>query len=232
MARIEFEPTVDYFIGVDRGMIYPKDSVGIAWHGLIDVEEKPKRTGMRVRYVDGQKIYQKAPPGEFSGSVQAFTYPEEIFSGEVGFSYTNWRAENLQIHLVYNARFSPGGISYRSFESEPFTLSFETRNINIPRMEFSSHLIVETSDAYSWVVEKLQDIIYGSNETQPRLPDPQELWDLFEENSIVRVIDHGDGSFTVMGPDKAVKFLEPTVFEINWPSVVYLNADTYEVSSL
>jgi hypothetical protein len=65
-----------------------------------------------------------------------------------------------------------------------------------------------------------------------RLPDPQEIFDIFEANSILRVVDNGDGTFTVTGPDDAITMLDDTTFEIDWPSVVVIDSNTYEISSL
>ncbi len=82
------------------------------------------------------------------------------------------------------------------------------------------------------MIQAIEDLLYGSASTAPRLPDPQEILDLFEEGAILKIIDHGDGTWTAIGPDDVVYMTDPDTFEINWPSVVYLDEDTYQVSSL
>ena len=75
-------------------------------------------------------------------------------------------------------------------------------------------------------------MIYESSETSARLPEPQEIFDLFEDASILKITDHGDGSWTAEGPDEAIQMLDATSFEITWPSAVYLSSGTYRISSL
>jgi hypothetical protein len=65
-----------------------------------------------------------------------------------------------------------------------------------------------------------------------RLPTPEELLGIFERTALLQVVDNGDGTFTVTGPDEAIQMLDPTTFQIAWPSAVYLDAESYSLSSL
>jgi hypothetical protein len=127
---------------------------------------------------------------------------------------------------------SPGGHVYKHFDGERFVWPFTSLPLSVAGIARTAHLILDTAVAYSSAVVDLEDVLYGTDETDPRLPEPQEVLDIFEANAILQIIDHGDGSFTAIGPDSVVQMLDATSFEISWPSVVILDADTYEVSSL
>lgn len=64
------------------------------------------------------------------------------------------------------------------------------------------------------------------------MPGMLEVVAMFENASLLKITDHGDGSWTAEGPDEAIQMLSPTEFEITWPSAVYLSSDTYRISSL
>jgi len=139
---------------------------------------------------------------------------------------------HYRLHLVYNVLFSPEGFSHEQSPVTSHSWGFTTLPIDIPGAKRSAHLIVETSIAYSWVIEILEDILYGTEGNAPRLPLPEEIVDIFETNAILQIIDNGDGTWTAIGPDSVVYLTDPDTFEISWPSAVYIDADSYTVSTL
>ena len=44
--------------------------------------------------------------------------------------------------------------------------------------------------------------------------------------------DHGDGTWTAIGPPEAIKMVSPTEFEISWPSAKPIDGASYTISSL
>lgn len=239
MSRIVWE-SGDHHLGVDRGVLYPQNSPGVGWAGLIAVSEGEDGGSTRTRYLDGVKIQSNAREGAFSGKILSMTYPDELFEFVLtqqkrrtfGLSYRTLRGDSYLIHIVYNVSTRPAPVSYTMSEADPFTWDFTTIPVDIPNGTRSAHLIVDGTKAYSWAVSALEDILYGTESDFPRLPSPQEVWDLIELNSIVRVIDNGDGSFVVIGPDEYVNFIDTTSFSISWPSALYVDVDTYMISSL
>ena len=93
-------------------------------------------------------------------------------------------------------------------------------------------MIINSTIAYPGVLSVIENTLYGSADTSARLPEPQEIFDLFEDGAILKITDHGDGTWTAEGPDSAIQMLSATEFEITWPSAVYLSSDTYRISSL
>lgn len=237
---MEWDPTRDYESGLDRGVFYLSDRPGEPWNGLVSVKENPSGADEQTRYIDGVKTHFRRRVGEFSGSIEAFTYPESFYEDVLsqrrpknfGLSYRISSLKGSKIHLVYNVLISPVGISYKQMETETFQWDFTTLPIPVPGARRSSHLVIDTTKAYPSTVTNLENILYGSDVETSRLPLPEEVLNIFELNSIVRVIDNGDGTFSVTGPDDVIQMLDSTTFQIDWPSVVYIDEATYTISSL
>lgn len=225
-----------YDAGLERGVFYLSSAWGVAWNGLTSVQETPSGGDEQVRFIDGVKTDSRLRRDEFSGTIEAFTYPDSFFDNVLvqrrqsrfGLSY---RTKN-EIHLVYNVLVGPGTINVQQLDTEPFRWAFSTQPIPIRDARSCAHLIVDVEKAYSWTVTALEDVLYGSDASAARLPSPDEVFEIFETNSILRVVDNGDGTATITGPDEAVEALDATTYRITWPSVIQLDAVTYEISSL
>jgi hypothetical protein len=66
-----------YQTGVDRGVLYLHDGTVAAWNGLTSVENTDVST-LTSYYLDGVKYLDNLLPGDFTGKLKAFTYPEEF----------------------------------------------------------------------------------------------------------------------------------------------------------
>lgn len=224
---------------MDRGIFYLQGRPGEAWNGLVSVNESDGGSTERVRHIDGQKFFRQRTE-EFSGIIEAFTYPDSFHDHiltqrrhkSFGLSYRVKSGNGYKIHLVYNVTVIPPSFLYQMNQPDLFRWDFTTKPVHIPGAKPSAHLVIPTTDAYSWTVSALEEVLYGSESEDPRLPSPEEVLAIFEENSIVQVIDHGDGTFTVTGPDSVIQMLDLTTFQIDWPSVVYIDSETYQISSL
>lgn len=226
--------------GVDRAVFYPNSGPGVPWNGFTALREAPAESTNRFRYIEGVKTLSSQTPGQFAGTIEAFTYPDSFYDDVLvqrrpksfGLSYRTGIGDKYRIHLVYNVVIPSSESSYHQQELNQLSWPFTTTPIAIPFARPSAHLILDSSVAYLWTVSDLEAILYGNEAEAPRLPTPQEVWDLVEANSLLLVVDHGDGTFTVTGPDEAITMLSATTFEITWPSVINIDADTYQISSL
>ena len=240
MTKIAWETLPGIETGVDRGVIYPLVGPGVAWNGLTAVGENPGQNEEKVRYIDGVRTNLRRNRGEFSGSIEAYTYPDALYENVLvqkraqtfGMSYRIAAGDSYRLHLVYNVVIVPTDRNYKQRDPETFVWNFSTLPVDIPQAGQSAHLILDGTMAYSWVMADLEEILYGTATTDPRLPTPQEVWDLVEAGSILMVTDHGDGTFTITGPDDAITMLSSTTFEVTWPSVINIDANTYQISSL
>lgn len=235
ITKLTWDTRGSYDSGLDRGVLYYPGRPGEAWNGLVSLTETEQDSLTRPLYLDGFRVISRQKDGQFSGVIAAFTYPDAfndllVSRRPVPFGLA-YRSAN-RIHILYNVLISPTPTVRAQTEVETFNWGFSTKPLEMPEGRRSAQLIVDCGTAYSWTVEALEGVLYGTDAAAPRLPTPQEVMDIFEENSILQVIDHGDGSFTVMGPDEAIQMLDATTFQITWPSAEYLDAETYTIHSL
>lgn len=225
----------NYETGVDRGVYYPRSGPGLAWNGLISVDDQPSDQYTSEKYYDGQKYYNRKVVDSFAGQIKAYTYPIE-FETDFGFSFrSKIKDDGYKIHLVYNVLAVMSPPSYSSLSSspdiDPFVWDFVTTPIRIPGRAATAHIIIDATKAYPEALSDLEDLIYGSDLADAKLPAISEVLDLFEDHSILKITDHGDGTWTAEGPDDVVYMLTDTMFEISWPSAVYIDSESYYVSS-
>lgn len=228
--------------GVDRGVLYPATGAGLVWNGLLTVDESLGQVETTSLYYDGERYLQTLTAKDFSLHVEAYTYPDILdLNSELGFSYRTmisdgYSNEGFKLHLVYNALFLVGDISRSTLnaqsETAAFTWEVTTRPNILAGSLPSAHLVIDSRTTHPWVLSSVEELIYGSDTETPRLPKPQELMEIYEAGSILRITDHGDGTWTAEGPDEVVKLLDPSTFLIDWPSAVYIGSDTYTVSSM
>jgi hypothetical protein len=236
MTRLDWLSPRGFDSGLERGVYYPKNAPGETWNGLLAVTETPYGSDEMTRYIDGVKNTSRRRIGYFSGTIEAYTYPDSFFDNvfvqkratDFGLSYRS----GDKIHLVYNVSIPPSAFKYAPDLAAQFRWDFATVPVDISRVTRTSHVVIDTSVAHSATVSALEDILYGSAQNSARLPSPTEVMDIFEQYSILRVIDHGDGSFTVTGPSTAIQMLDSTSFQITWPSAVYIDEVSYTLSSL
>lgn len=244
-----------YETGIDRGVFYPQGGVGISWNGLISVSENPSGADVSENHYDGEKYRFNRGVESFSANLEAYTYPidfqlydgtQQIITQQnrkyFGLSYRTFIGNTVKpdsgykIHLVYNALASPSSKSYNSMGDSVDPIKFSWDISTIPVLlssgEITSHLIIDSTIAYPWALTTLEDILYGSGFSDPRLPSINEVLGIFEDASILKITDHGDGRWTADGPSDAIRMLDATTFEITWPSAVYIDDVTYRISSL
>jgi hypothetical protein len=141
-----------------------------------------------------------------------------------------------KIHIVYNAMANPSERNYQTLSDEaeamPFSWDITATPMPIPGLYYSAHLMVDSRNAYPWAIAAIEKVLYGSEDTPPTLPTPQELIDLFVENALLKITDNGDGTWTADGPSEILTMLSATEFQISWPSANYIDSSSYTISSL
>lgn len=258
MTRITWGDTGHRFFstGVDRGVLFLQNGSGVPWNGLVSVNEAPSGSDAVEAHFDGKKYHSRRSPEEFSGTIEAYTYPSEfeIFLGQAvmhtaqartpfNFTYRtrigndeNGVDHAYLIHIVYNALIKPTQRALQtisdSIDVATFSWDFETNPLRMGDRR-GSHLIIDSRLAYPWALEELETILYGSTTTTSTLPSPEFLLQLFEDASILKVTNHGDGTVTIEGPDDIVKTVGINLWQIGpWPSVIQIAEHTYRASSL
>lgn len=241
MSRLRWDQTADrrFVAGVDRGVFYPLNEPGEVWNGLTSVQESSSDADERVRYLDGVRTRTRRRPGEFEGTIEAWTYPESFYEKSIsprnpkpfGMSYRVKTESSYRIHILYNVLLKPSQALHEQGEATSFSWDFTTRPIAIPNSRPTAHLVVDAQLSYPEAVQAFENTIYGSEVDEAQLPSSTDLFNIFEENALFRVIDHGDGTWTATGPDDVITMLDPTTFQIDYSSAVYINEDEYTLSS-
>jgi hypothetical protein len=242
--RVTWDDDPSYSLGVNSGVLYPQNSPGVAWNGLISVIDSGDEAPTAL-YLDGQKVGDRSVPSTFSGTISAFMYPDEFepcigVSDRVssqprqpfGFTYRS----NNELHLVYNAIVAPSSDEYSTLGESPtalaFSWDFTTLPVDIPAGRPSAHLVVMVDYAQPDALSDLEDLLYGDDENEPSLPLPSDVTAIFESYTTLQITDNGDGTWTATGPDDVITMLDDVTFQIAWPSAIFTGTTTYTISSL
>lgn len=222
--------------GVSHGVYYPKVGPGLAWNGLVAVSSSEEGTEVLPLYLDGEKVANYQSLGTHSGSIEAFTIPPIFFDKPedepFGFSYRVKLGKSYLIHLVYNAEVSPPERTFQTLSEKPllsnFVWDFTTKPESVPGFKPSSHFVIFVADLFDENSTSIHDILYGTNESDPRLPTINEL---IAAHTVLLIVDHGDGTFTASGPDEVVSAINETTYSIAWSSVIPLDAVSYRLTT-
>lgn len=195
-----------YEEGVDRGVLYVDSTHGVPWNGLLGVDETIEGSEAEIGYFDGVAYGGSKTNRSFAASLKAFSYPKEflVCLGEVGlqfspgvfftgqsrptfgFSYRSMLGDGLgyKIHLVYNAtaiKDSKDNVTLSDSPS-PTTLSIQikTKPRNVLNLKPSAHFALDTTKLSPEIVSEIERVLYGTDHSNPTLPDPQFLYDLVE----------------------------------------------------
>lgn len=247
--------------GIDRAVLYTHGGDVAPWNGLKSVTHKPSGSEITTFYLDGEKFNQISENEEFAATIEAFTYPEEFelcdgtaylsnglsVDGQqremFGLTYRTRIGNDLdgvdhgyKIHLVYNAIASPSQRVYSTINTSAvptdFSWDITTMPIRMSGQAPSAHYVVDSTRVDQFVLRQFEDIIYGTDFTEPRMPTPAELTKFFMNAKVLRIVDNRDGTWTAMGPSEIISFFTETEFQITWGSAKFIDEVTYTLSTL
>lgn len=232
-----------YDHGLDRGVLYLAESA-VPWNGLVSVDEKVNAFTNVDHYFEGQRLHVSQESGDFEARISAYTYPDAFaeYNGysdredypRFGFSYRTQDGAGHRLHIVYNVLVRDDARSWVTIgdkiDPSLFDWDIYASAVPIPGASPASRLTMMVPQE-STVFDAVEDILYGTSTTDPRLPDPEELVELYETATLLRIVYNGDGSYTATGPDDMVRLLDDGRFELNAPSVFFLDQDIFVVNS-
>lgn len=249
-----------YERGIDRGVLYPKVGDGVVWNGLSAVETHPTGGTLTAYYIDGAKYAGVESHEEYAASLKAYMYPDEfaecdgtarVHSGlfatqqprkTFGLSYRTLIGSDTnpeygyKIHIVYNVLAEPSDRNHQTLgeSNDPLDFSWELSATPpmMPGLKPTAHIEIDTRSSNPSAIADVEAILYGTEEDPPRLPTLAELITVFDTYAVFSVTDNGDGSVTLDGPDSAFVFVDADTVEVTWPSVIPVDDDTYQMSSL
>lgn len=262
MARIVWDRPAErtYETGIDRGVLYLADRSGVPWNGLLSVEETAEQEEITPIFLDGQRYFNDKLVGDFVAVLKAYTYPDEfmVFDGyqqlaegfyldnqftydQFGLSYRTKVGNALngdlgyKIHILYNLTALPETKSYKSMSDSPELTEFGWTIYGVPETvngyRPTAHAVIDSRIVAPITVTAVENILYGTSSVAPRLPSLVELQGLIGFSLLV--VDNGDGTFTITGPDSSVQ-IDPLIADqvnLSGQSVVDDGADLFTISS-
>ncbi len=185
---------------------------GYAWNGLTGITENPSGAESTPIYADDTKYVTLTSVEEFGATIEAYTYPDEFEecdgSASVGTGVTIGQQKRTtfglayrtalgndifgedygyKIHLIYGAKASPSGKNYQTINESPeaITLSWEitTTPVAVTGFKPTASLTIDSTKVSEENLAALEAILYGTEESEARLPLPDEIIELLGEES-------------------------------------------------
>ena len=186
-------------------------ATGVAWNGLTAVNQSPSGGDANPLYADNIKYLDLRSAEDFGATVEAYTYPEEfaqcdgsaeiapgVMAGQqsrkaFGFSYrtligndTEGDAHGYKIHIIYNATVSPSEKSYGTVNDSPDAINFSwemtTTPISVTGFKPTSHIEIDSTKVDATKLTALENMLYGTENTEPALPLPDTLVTMFSSS--------------------------------------------------
>lgn len=177
---------------------------GVAWNGLTAVTESPSGAEATPLYADDIKYLNLMSTEEFGATIEAYTYPDEFkaCNGEAeladgvsigqqkrstfGLCYRTTVGNDVdgndygyKLHIIYGALAAPSEKAYATINDSPEAITFSwevtTTPVAVANAKPTASVTIDSTKADETKLKALEDILYGSDEVEPRLPLPDEI---------------------------------------------------------
>lgn len=184
-----------------EGGTYPK---GVAWNGLTAVTESPSGAEATALYADDTKYLNLISAEEFGATIEAYTYPDEFAECDgsatlaagvtigqqprktFGMSYRTVYGNDVdnesygyKLHLIYGAVAAPSEKAYATINDSPEAITFswevKTTPVNVTGHKPTASLTIDSTKVDKAKLTKIEEILYGKDEIEARLPLPDEI---------------------------------------------------------
>lgn len=179
-------------------------SKGVAWNGLTAVTESPSGAESNPLYADDIKYLNLLSTEEFGCTIEAYTYPDEfaecdgsasIATGVTigqqkrktfGLCYRTVLGNDVdkndhgyKLHLVYGCLAAPSEKAYATVNDSPEAVTFSwevtTTPVAVNGFKPTACITIDSTKATAEKLSALEDILYGANDSEARLPLPDEI---------------------------------------------------------
>lgn len=198
----EFETGVSKgVLYVAEGGAYPK---GEAWNGISKVSESPEGADATAVYANNKKYLNLVADEQYKATISAYMYPDgfKVCNGEsslgkgitigqqkrksFGFSYqtligndTDGTDHGYKIHLVYGCTAAPSSVDHSSVNESPdaaeMSWEISTVPVDVPGFKPTATITIDSTKTDAAALKKIEDILYGSETAEARLPLPAEI---------------------------------------------------------
>lgn len=199
-----YETGVDHGVLYPYDGVGGKYDKGVAWNGLSTVNEQPSGAEPSPIYADNIKYLNLTSAEDYGANVEAYTYPDEfaecdgsasistgVYIGQqnrktFGFCYRTRIGNDVdgdehgyKLHLIYGCKASPSEKGYTSINDNPeaitFSWSISTTPVSVKGFKPTACVTIDSTKVEADKLSKLEDILYGTDEAEARLPLPDEI---------------------------------------------------------
>lgn len=177
---------------------------GVAWNGLTAVTESPSGAEATPLYADDIKYLSLMSVEEFGATIEAYTYPDEFAECDgsatiadgvtigqqkrkaFGLCYRTVLGNDIdnndygyKLHLIYGAVAAPSEKAYATINDSPEAITFSweitTTPVEVAGFKPTASVTIDSTKVDSTKLKSLEDILYGSESEEARLPLPSEI---------------------------------------------------------
>lgn len=177
---------------------------GVVWNGLTAVTESPSGAEATALYADDIKYLNLMSAEEFAATVEAYMYPDEFAAldgtaevaqgvrigqqarGTFGLCYRTTLGNDVKgndygykLHMIYGASASPSEKAYSTINDSPEAITFSwemtTTPVNVKGHKPTATVVIDSTKVNADKLAALEEILYGSETAEPRLPLPDEI---------------------------------------------------------
>ena len=185
---------------------YPK---GVAWNGITAANESPSGAESNDQYADNIVYLSLTGAEKFEGTIEAFSSPAEFDECDgmkelskgltvsqqtrkpFGFAYKSILGNDIKgndygykLHIWYGCKAAPSERSHTTVNDSPepqnpsWTIS--STPVVVPGAKPSSVLTFNSTTTPAEKLKKIEDILYGTDDADARLPLPTEILELLK----------------------------------------------------
>lgn len=185
---------------------YPK---GVAWNGITAANESPSGAESNDQYADNMVYLSLTGSEKFEGTIEAFSSPvefdecdgmKELSKGltvhqqtrrPFGFAYKSILGNDIKgndygykLHIWYGCKAAPSERSHSTVNDSPEpqnpSWSISSTPVAVPGAKPSSVLTFNSTTTPAEKLKKIEDILYGTEAADARLPLPAEIIELLK----------------------------------------------------
>lgn len=183
---------------------------GVAWNGISAVNESPSGAEPTALYANNGKYLNLISNEDFAATIEAFTYPDEfeecdgskeIAPGVVigqqkrkvfGFAYRTLLGNDVdgndhgyKLHLVYGCLAAPSENNHSTVNDSPeagtMSWSVSTTPVEVADAKPTATVTIDSTKADKAKLKKLEDMLYGTEQAESKLPLPAEVITLMKD---------------------------------------------------
>ena len=188
------------------GAAYPK---GVAWNGVTGITESPSGAEATKLYANNGVYLSLYSAEDLGVTLTAYMYPDEfkecdgsselttgVTAGQqerkaFGLSYqtiigsdTDGNSYGYKIHLIYGCKASPSERAYTTVNDSPeaneFSWELTTTPVSVTGKKSTAILTIDSTKVDKDALAAFEDILYGAESAEARLPLPDEVTDFFK----------------------------------------------------